>query len=358
MHTSVCDGLDLFPVTGKPKSLSGRPTDVRKQLGLASAAVLSGLFLLAGCGTLVGESSRGLDGDSSTSDAPLRAGETTVSAPPNEAGTQDTEQDRLIVRTASMIVIIEDPNQGLERAIQVAADAGGEVSATSTGNGNCDVRVQSGESNPSSVPQCYPGSGVETATITLRVPVAQFDSSVTALSKIGDVAQLESDSKDVTDAVVDVAARIKTQRESVERVQALLKQAATIAEIVQIESELTKRQAALESMLAREENLKNSAAMSTIAVAFTPDADAAIATGSSWVDDVGHAFAAAWTGLIIGLAWFSPLIFLAVLIAIIIIVVIRRQRVPAQPQSTDPFAEQSAAEAVTGRVGPSGEPLA
>ncbi|MEI6621022.1 MAG: DUF4349 domain-containing protein [Actinomycetes bacterium] len=316
------------------------------------------MFLLAGCSTLAGAGLPGSDGQSSTSDAPLRAGGSTVQAPPNEAAAQATEQDRLIVRTASMIVIIQDPNQGLERATQVAADAGGEVSATSIGNGNCDLRAQPGGSNPSSVPRCYPGSGVETATITLRVPVAKFDSSVTALSKIGDVAQLKSDSKDVTDAVVDVAARIKTQRESVERVRALLKQANTITEIVQIEAELTKRQAALESMLAQEENLKNSAAMSTITVAFTPDADAAIATSSSWVGDVGHAFAAAWTGLIIGLAWFSPVIFLAALIVIIIILLIRRRRVTAQPQSTDPLAAQPGADPVTGPVEPSGEPSA
>jgi hypothetical protein len=82
---------------------------------------------------------------------------------------------------------------------------------------------------------------------------------------------------DVTTQVADVDARVRTQRESIARIQELLKQAGSVAEIAQVEGELTRRQAELESLLARQKALSGMVAESPITVTLVtpamPDAE-------------------------------------------------------------------------------------
>jgi hypothetical protein len=79
--------------------------------------------------------------------------------------------------------------------------------------------------------------------------------------------------QDVTQQVIDVQSRLKTQQASVDRVRALLAQATTIAQIVSIESELTQREADLESMEAQLRGLADLTSLSTITVTLLgPDA--------------------------------------------------------------------------------------
>src|SRR5262249_60272583 len=82
--------------------------------------------------------------------------------------------------------------------------------------------------------------------------------------------------QDVTSQVIDVAARLRSEQASVDRVRALLAQATSIGEIVSIESELTQREADLESLESQQANLNDLTALSTItATLLGPQAEAA-----------------------------------------------------------------------------------
>ena len=85
-----------------------------------------------------------------------------------------------------------------QRAIAAARDAGGSVSA--------DQRTLD---NDRSV-----------ATLTLRVPSTAFTSTVEKVAKLGTEVSRSVQSQDVTESLVDVDARIATQRASVDRVRA------------------------------------------------------------------------------------------------------------------------------------------
>jgi len=121
-----------------------------------------------------------------------------------------------------------------------------------------------------------PGNPSESsATMTLRVPPAEFRSTLKKLAGLGERLSQTQTAEDVTTQVVDTKSRLATQQRSVARVRALLSEANTIGEVVQIEAELAKREADLESLEAQVARLKDVTEQATIEVSLVgPDAEA------------------------------------------------------------------------------------
>jgi Domain of unknown function (DUF4349) len=113
------------------------------------------------------------------------------------------------------------------------------------------------------------------ARLTLRVPSARFSSVVDSVAKLGREESRQLSTEDVTDQVTDVDARIATGQASVDRVRDLLAKAANISEIVSLESELSRREADLESLKSRKRKLDDQTTLSTItAILLGPEAAA------------------------------------------------------------------------------------
>lgn len=107
---------------------------------------------------------------------------------------------------------------------------------------------------------------ISRSRLVVRIPVAQFDE---AMEELEGTARLESSSRsseDVTTEVIDTQVRIRAQSESLQRVEVLLARARTIRDIVAIESQLTRRQAELDSLKARQAYLSDQTSLSTITV--------------------------------------------------------------------------------------------
>ena len=147
-----------------------------------------------------------------------------------------------VVRTAELEVRVDDVRAAADEAARIARTAGGRVEA--------EDRSGSGEDG--------------TATVQLRVPPRALDETVRALSALGEERARRLSSEDVTDQVVDLETRLATQRAGVERVRALLAEADALGEVVQIESELTRRTADLEALQARLESLTTRVDLSTV----------------------------------------------------------------------------------------------
>ena len=107
---------------------------------------------------------------------------------------------------------------------------------------------------------------VASARLVLRVPSARFDEVVGALEEVATLTDSSTTSEDVSAEVVDVAARIRAQRKSVERIEALLARAETIEQVVAVESQLARRQADLDALVSRQKWLADQTGMSTISV--------------------------------------------------------------------------------------------
>jgi len=100
--------------------------------------------------------------------------------------------------------------------------------------------------------------------MVVRIPTADFDHAMTELEKVATLVSSKRQSQDVTTQVLDMDARVESQRRSIDRIQVLFDHATSIKDIVSIESELSRRQADLESLESQQRYLADQTSMSTI----------------------------------------------------------------------------------------------
>ncbi|GAB3137901.1 DUF4349 domain-containing protein [Amycolatopsis stemonae] len=204
----------------------------------AALAITAAALALAGC-------SAAQNGASSTADsagvpaAPQQGtgGKAESKVTPPQAGATDRKLSRSarLELTATKVVDVVAQARG------IAVGAGGYTGQESTGD--------------------------ESATLSLAVPSDKLDPVLDQLSHLGSsMVKRELNTQDVTEQVVDVEARLTTQRKSVERIRALLSQATSVSDITSIESELTSRESALESLEQQRNSLAGSVAMATVAM--------------------------------------------------------------------------------------------
>ncbi|MFS4098032.1 DUF4349 domain-containing protein, partial [Streptomyces sp. AF1A] len=187
-----------------------------------------------------------------------------------------------IIRTASLTVQVKDVPKALEQARTTAEDAGGYVGQETTSRD---------------------GDGREHTRVVLRVPTEKYDEVLAALQGAGRLIDRTAKAVDVTDQVVDVASRIKSQRASVDRIRTLMDRAAKLSDVVTLEGELSSRQADLEALLARQASLKDRTSLATITLSLDekPAPAAAADDSPGFVD----ALAGGWHVFVTLLRWLA-----------------------------------------------------
>jgi hypothetical protein len=104
------------------------------------------------------------------------------------------------------------------------------------------------------------------ARLVVRVPSSKFGEAMTALEGAGVVRSSDRGSEDVTTEVIDNRVRVRAQEASLKRVELLLAEATTLKDVIWIESQLTNRQAELDSLKSQQAWLEDQTSMSTITV--------------------------------------------------------------------------------------------
>lgn len=130
------------------------------------------------------------------------------------------------------------------------------------------------------------------AVLSLRLPAAQLDQALSEVEKLGQVRTKVTTASDVTAAYTDVEARLKNLQAQEERLRGLIARAATVDEVLRIESELSRVRTDIDVALATLKNLQSGVELATLTVSLEQD-PGAVATGASrpfW-DRVRGAFA-------------------------------------------------------------------
>ncbi|WP_367045743.1 DUF4349 domain-containing protein [Streptomyces sp. Je 1-332] len=164
--------------------------------------------------------------------------------PPKITGTH-------IIRTATLTVRVKDVPKALDEVRAAATDAGGAVGDETTDRD---------------------GHGDERSRIVLRVPQDRYEEVLTSLEGTGKLIERKAKAQDVTEQVVDVESRVKSQRASVARVRELMDKATKLSDVVALEGELSSRQSELEALLAQQSSLKDRTSMSTITLSLSETA--------------------------------------------------------------------------------------
>ncbi|GHG15919.1 DUF4349 domain-containing protein [Streptomyces hydrogenans] len=189
-----------------------------------------------------------------------------------------------LIRTASLAVEVDRVAPAADRVRAVVAAAGGRVESETTER--VDDRYDS-------------------AHLVLRVPQERYDGVLAGLAGTGKVLSRQAEAQDVTDQVVDVESRIASQRASVARVRALMDRAERLADVVTLEGELSRRQADLEALLARQASLEDRTSLATITLDLREKER--VTVEDEVTDDsrpaVGDAFEGGWDALVAVVAW-------------------------------------------------------
>ncbi|WP_328505904.1 DUF4349 domain-containing protein [Streptomyces sp. NBC_00391] len=156
-----------------------------------------------------------------------------------------------IIRTATLTVRVKDVPTALDEARTTVENAGGFIGDEST---------------------TRDGKDRERTRVVLRVPSEKYDEVLTELEGTGKLIERRTKAEDVTDQVVDVDSRIKTQQASVARIRELMDRATKLSDVVTLEGELSSRQADLESLLAQQKSLKDRTSLATITLSLSETA--------------------------------------------------------------------------------------
>jgi hypothetical protein len=297
-----------------------------RRLGVALAAGLISLLALAGCsaaGTQTDESAPA-GGPIAPAPAENAAGGGAGYSDGGDAAPGDAPlaplQERALVYTGALTVEVESVVRAADEASALVTGLNGVVAG--------DTRSIDGDRSQ--------------ATLVLRVPADRFASTLDRLAKLGTEESRQVQADDVTEQLVDLDARIATQQASVDRIRALLAQAQNIGEIVSLESELTNRQAELDSLTQRRATMSGLVELATITVFLHEPAS----PGSVDEPETGFlaGLRAGWDGflasvtIVITIAgWLVPwVIAIGVPVLVIVSIVRRRRRRPvAAPPAAD-----------------------
>jgi len=174
--------------------------------------------------------------------------------------------------------------------------------------------------------------------MVLRVPSQDFGKAIRELKDVAELESATTNQDDVTSEVIDVQTRLRVQKRSIARISVLFQQAQSIRDIMAIESELSQRQADLESLEQQAAYLANQTTLSTIVVSI----DEIPAKGPAPKDDDDTGFvaglSAGWgalatfaVGLATALGAVLPWLVVVALVGIPTLLLVRslRRRPPA-----------------------------
>lgn len=295
----------------------------------AAAALLTAGFVVAGCSgdDASSDSSGGSGAEVAGRAAPAPKppdGQTDQARKqPGGTGQQQPSLARAIVRTGALTLEAGNLKQVRDQVSGTARGYGGQIANEETGTDD--------------------EGRVDHATLVVKVPTASYDAAMTAFQRLGTVKQVRQESTDVTEQVVDVDSRVASQRAGIGRMRALMARADTVGEVVTVETELTRREADLESLLAKQKALAAQTELATITVTLglPGEAPAPKKDHSGFVGGLSagwDAFTATVKAIATAAGALLPFTVAAIVVAVPIWLLYRRRRETGPAPTTPPTA--------------------
>jgi hypothetical protein len=164
---------------------------------------------------------------------------------------QESGQERLIIRTGDMSIVVPDTEQAMTSIAQMANDNGGWVVSSNV--------FQYDET-------------AKTGNMTVRIPAAGFQSFLDAVQLMSvEVTRISTSGQDVTEEYVDLSARLNNLEATADRVRNFLDETKNVEEALAVNQELSRLEGEIEALKGRIKYLEQSAAFSTVSIDLTPD---------------------------------------------------------------------------------------
>ncbi len=172
-----------------------------------------------------------------------------------------TAEERMIVRTGDMSLVVEDVTRARDEITQLAVRLGGWVVSSRISGEEEEMR----------------------GWISIRVPDETFDQALAELRALAVRVTSEStSSQDITEEYIDLQARLKNAEATESQYLALLEKAEAVEDILRIYDALSRIRYEIEQIKGRMQYLERISAMSLISIDLKPAATAAPLVRPGW----------------------------------------------------------------------------
>lgn len=130
-------------------------------------------------------------------------------------------EERMLIRTASLTIGTQQYDESMAVLRSLCASTGGWIASTS---------------------ESASGNGLRTCYMTLRIPADQLDGFLTGTEELGRVTRRSETAEDVTESYYDTRSRLETQQALMARLQAMVTDAASLADLLALESQIADTQ--------------------------------------------------------------------------------------------------------------------
>jgi len=162
--------------------------------------------------------------------------------------------NRKIIKNADVRLLVKDTEVAVNRSTQIISDLGGHLVSS---------RIWY---------QDYYGNNLMYATITLGIPVDEFERALTRMRELSiRVLDETASGEDVTEQYVDLQSQLTNLEATRARIQEFLADAKTVDEALRINQELANIEAQIEQIKGQMNYISDRSAFSTITVNFEPE---------------------------------------------------------------------------------------
>ncbi len=218
---------------------------------------------------------------------------------------------RRIIRNARMTLSVSrgGVRDALDRACRIIEGSGGYVESCSLVTGDAATKRNA------------------SAYLVGRVPAENLTRTMQDIGTLGRLVDQSESAQDVTEKYIDLSARVRAKEAQEARLIQIMGEAKTVGELLQVEAELWRVRADIDSMKGQLNYLERASALSTLSVSFVEEG--AIAVSSQWSSfwkEVWGAFVTAWKGIFVFGAKILPWVTVLALIVGVPVVVLRSRR--------------------------------
>ncbi len=190
--------------------------------------------------------------------APMRPGSEMMAAVPSsgEDATQSSDEndvpsEKKIIKSGDLTLKIADADKAVSQITSVAKNNGGDIFSTSLYEG---------------------ANNMKTGTVTVKVPVANFEKAFSEIKKVASLVVRESISgQDVTEQYTDLQSRLKNKQAEEQAFAAILQRSGQIDDVLKVTRELARVRGEIEVLQGRIKLLESQTDMSTITAQISED---------------------------------------------------------------------------------------
>jgi hypothetical protein len=189
---------------------------------------------------------------------------------PAQSGSGTSAVDTKIIKTAFLTIEVKDVPGSVESLKNLAIQKGGYLSSTN---------IQKNYNNRLS------------GSVIIRVPAAEFDTTLTGVKAIGTVKSVSTQGQDVTEEYVDLQAQKISYQNQLAQYNEIMKKAVKVEDVITVQQQIDRVQTELNRLEGRLKYLDSRIDLSTITVNLQEPEPVGGETGHNFISTINEGIA-------------------------------------------------------------------